>query len=467
MKEKSMRLPSASAVRTLGTALLTFISLSAAHAVTPQVVSGFVDTAYMLRADGSLWALNKTTSAQVATGVEQVSGSDYYAYALMANGTVYALSSRGDGLGNTVGNGFSAISGTIGLKSDGTLWNLESGAQIGTAGGFVRIWGFDYTNFASKADGSLWAWGGTLNGQFGDGTVSESTLTTPKQIGTAYADIISNGNSFYGLKSDGSLWAWGVNADGQLGTGTPKRCASYNYTLCEATAKQIGTGFAQVAAGSNFAMGIKTDGTLWNWGFNDGGQLGTDNNHYATTPQKVGSGYAKIGAGYVQSFAIKTDGTLWAWGDNRGGYLGANDPQNTNWEAYYVPYQIDSGYTNLWVGTLGVVAMKDDGSVWTWGMRFYETKPTQHLESGLSSSVTNSADCLFNWAEQHYSDYLSPAGATSATAGDYRYRYYSGSHAYLAAKGSDFHLYYLTTTGNGTPADLGNVSDWLSQANCQ
>ena len=139
--------------------------------------------------------------------------------------------------------------------------------------------------------------------------------------------------------------------------------------------------------------------------------------------------------------------------------------RSTNWEAYYVPYQIDSGFSNVWVSALGVVAMKNDGSIWTWGMRFYETKPTQHLSSGLSSSVAGNADCLFDWAEQHYGAYLSPAGATSTDAGDYRYRYYSGSRAYLAAKGSDFHLYYLAS-GTGMPADLGNVDDWLSQARC-
>lgn len=45
---------------------------------------------------------------------------------------------------------------------------------------------------------------------------------------------VSSGALFsVGIKSDGTLWAWGLNTDGQLGTGNT---TSYNYPV------QVGTG---------------------------------------------------------------------------------------------------------------------------------------------------------------------------------------------------------------------------------
>lgn len=454
----------------LGCAALFALSASAVGAVEPQVALATTNAAYVLRADGSLWSLSRSGGTQVAADVRQLGSVEEYnlAYALKSDGTVHALSRWGDGLESSVGGGYQAISGDIGLKTDGTLWNLSSATQVGSEGGFVRIWGFGATNFASKADGSLWAWGISELGNFGDGSVSSTATTTPKRVGTAYADIANHGSSFYGRRSDGSLWVWGDDYYRQLGTGRANACNPANRAIiCEATATQIGSGFVQVAAGTNFAMGVKTDGSLWNWGYNDGGQLGTNSNDWAGQPQKIGDGYAAVAAGYAQSFAIKTDGTLWAWGDNQGGDLGADDAQNAHWQSYYVPFQIGSGFARLWGGVLAKFAMRDDGSIWTWGSTlFREYKPTQHLAAGLSSGAQTRADCLFDWAEQRYGTFLSPTGATSASAGDYRYRYYDGSRAYLAAKGGDYRLYYLAAATGGAPADLGDVADWLTQAGC-
>jgi sugar lactone lactonase YvrE len=79
----------------------------------------------------------------------------------------------------------------------------------------------------------------------------------------------------------------------------------------------------------------------------------------------------------------------------------------------------------------------------------------------------NPHDCLFNWAEKQYAQYLSPAGATSATLSDYYYRYYSGTNSYLATKSSDNHLYFMGPATGNAIADLGAVSTWVTQAGCQ
>jgi alpha-tubulin suppressor-like RCC1 family protein len=74
-------------------------------------------------------------------------------------------------------------------------------------------------------------------------------------------------------------------------------------------------------------MAIKTDGTLWTWGRNNDGQLGdntTTNRSSPVTTAGAGTTWCQVGAGYAHTMAIKTDGTLWTWGYNSCGQLGDN-----------------------------------------------------------------------------------------------------------------------------------------------
>ncbi|HLD63535.1 MAG TPA: hypothetical protein VI913_01430, partial [Candidatus Peribacteraceae bacterium] len=74
-------------------------------------------------------------------------------------------------------------------------------------------------------------------------------------------------------------------------------------------------------------LAIKTNGTLWSWGYNTEGQLGFSDIIGRSSPVQVGTlaAWAKIGAAEYTSFAIKIDGTLWAWGYNTKGALGLGD----------------------------------------------------------------------------------------------------------------------------------------------
>lgn len=69
------------------------------------------------------------------------------------------------------------------------------------------------------------------------------------------------------LRSDGTLWAWGYNGAGQLGDGT---------TQGRLSPVQIGTNtsWSAVAAGGQYTMALHNDGTLWAWGSKGIGQLG-------------------------------------------------------------------------------------------------------------------------------------------------------------------------------------------------
>ena len=74
-------------------------------------------------------------------------------------------------------------------------------------------------------------------------------------------------------------------------------------------------------------MAIKNDGTLWSWGSDYNGELGTYTGFNVPLPMQEYTSDSKwvfigIGAGEQHSVGIKNDGTLWAWGSNKNGELG-------------------------------------------------------------------------------------------------------------------------------------------------
>ena len=83
------------------------------------------------------------------------------------------------------------------------------------------------------------------------------------------------------LKTDGSLWAWGYNSQGQLGFGDTKDT--------HAPAKVGGRGdWAAVSCGTSHTVALKTDGSLWAWGYNGFGQLGLGDTNNRLVPTEVG-----------------------------------------------------------------------------------------------------------------------------------------------------------------------------------
>ncbi|MBI5915682.1 MAG: T9SS type A sorting domain-containing protein, partial [Bacteroidetes bacterium] len=162
------------------------------------------------------------------------------------------------------------------------------------------------------------------------------------------------------IKTDGTLWAWGWNDSGQLGDGT---------FLDKNSPVKIGTdnNWQIVAADGKHSLAIKMDGTLWAWGLNDFGQLGDGTPLDKNSPVKIGaaSNWQSVTAGERHSVAIKTDGTLWAWGFNNQGILG----DGTSIPIIYSPVQI--GTANNWesatAGVNNILAIKTDGTLWAWG----------------------------------------------------------------------------------------------------
>jgi alpha-tubulin suppressor-like RCC1 family protein len=166
------------------------------------------------------------------------------------------------------------------------------------------------------------------------------------------------------IKSDGTLWGWGVNWGGQLGDGTTE-----NKTV----PTQIGTDshWATVVAGGWHSLALKDDGTLWAWGINSNGQLGNGTvGGNSWSPVQIGSAsdWAGVATGNSHVIAVKGNGTLWAWGNNYFGQLGDGTTVDR-----FTPVQIgsDNGWTTLIAGSSSSLALKGDGTLWGWGNNSY------------------------------------------------------------------------------------------------
>jgi alpha-tubulin suppressor-like RCC1 family protein len=192
------------------------------------------------------------------------------------------------------------------------------------AQGLVRCWGSPH-------------YGQLGNGEQGDGTNQDPVLTL-LDAGAA-SDIAAAEFGACAVVAGGAVWCWGYNDYGAVGHDAGVNDENCSLLLghtqwCNGTPTLVsGLGPAsRVAAGCNHACAMLTDGTVWCWGANDKGQLGTGDNSGAGYPrQVVGLSDVKgLSLGCDTSCAWKTDGTAWCWGDNAEGELANGQPTNSS-----------------------------------------------------------------------------------------------------------------------------------------
>jgi alpha-tubulin suppressor-like RCC1 family protein len=253
-----------------------------------------------------------------------------------------------------------------GSNSNGQLGNGTIGGnpsvkavKVQNLSGFAAIAAGSNHNMVLKSDGTVWAWGSNSNGQLGDGTTGGSNGTPmPVQNLSGVTCIAAGWDFSLALKNDGTVWAWGSNSNGQLGDG------STNDRSTPMPVQNL-SGVTAIAAGTSHSLAIKSDGTIRAWGSNGVGQLGDGTTIDRSTPAPVQNlnGVAAIAAGTSHSLAIKSDGTVWAWGSNGFGQLGDG---STHGSLKPIISNV-SGVTAIAAGFAYSLALKADGTVWAWG----------------------------------------------------------------------------------------------------
>ncbi len=272
----------------------------------------------------------------------------------------------------------------LGAAGDETLVNRSSPVQTVASGSNWKLVGVGgYHNAAIKTDGTLWTWGYNGNGTLGNNTTaSTSSPVQTIAAGTNWKYVYSNQMSVFAIKTDGSLWVWGNNGNGQLGTGN---LTNYSSPV------QLGTekNWKLISSNSYFSAAIKTDGTLWTWGYNNDGTLGDNTRIDKSSPVQTiaaGTNWKSTSTGIYHVTAIKTDGTLWLWGQNNNGQLGTNNTTNRS-----SPVQTVAGGTN-WKQSSGgqshTAAIKTDGTLWLWGRNIYGQLGTNNTTNRSSPVQT-------------------------------------------------------------------------------
>ncbi len=269
-------------------------------------------------------------------------------------------------------------------KNDGTMWvwGWFAGGQLGLnqqgpgshgASSPTQLPGTNWTGtpytggylgMYNKVGGELWVAGNNSNGGLGQN--NRTHYSSPVQIpGTTWATGrkskgVDAENSMISLKTDGTLWAWGRSNNGNT---------SWQGNTHKSSPTQIpGTTWRSVEYG-NFVLATKTDNTLWAWGYNEWGQLGQNNKTTYSSPRQIpGTDWsAEIAQSSIAAAAIKTDGTLWSWGYGGPGIFGTNQ----GGAPYRRSSPVQTPGTN-WSQITGlsgssIVALKTDGTMWTWG----------------------------------------------------------------------------------------------------
>jgi len=357
-----------------------------------QIAAGGLHTV-AIKSDGTLWAWGYNMYGQLGDGTfrEFKEGEDDLIYIL---GKVKINKNIPVKIGADT-NWMKISAGkhhTLAIKSDGTLWawgdgnwgklgndsneDIPNPIQIGNDTDWSSVSAGEDHTIAIKKDGTLWAWGANYKATFqlGDGTFVHKE--TPTQIGNDndWSKIAAGYHHNLAIKKDGSLWAWGYNRCGQLGDGTDGTATSKD----RPTRIGTDTDWVEIAASEEYSLALKYNGTLWVWGNIAYG--GYKDVAYGTTtipvkriktqkiPLKVGNDtdWLKIAAGESHNLAIKKDGSLWAWGSNFIGQLGDGTRTEENKDT---PVRVgnDRDWLAIAAGGGHSVALKKNGSLWTWG----------------------------------------------------------------------------------------------------
>jgi alpha-tubulin suppressor-like RCC1 family protein len=283
-----------------------------------------------IKTDGTLWMWGTNTNGQLGDNTssirsspisvlggksdwKQVSVGYTHTAALDANNSIWCWGSNaqyqlGDG---TSSNRLSPV-----LFIYGSLYKSVAAGASNT--------------FAIDLDGTLWAWGVNTRGQLGDNTQSLRSSPVVVVGGKTWSSVVSSqrgvgtDGTTFAIDTDGVLWSWGNNQNGILGNGS--NTTSYSSPISVIGGKK----WLQVATNGETAGAIATDGTLWMWGENSNGQLGDNTKIAKSSPVSVSGGgtnwkqlfisYSNANSG--TGYALKTNGTIWSWGYNVSGQLG-------------------------------------------------------------------------------------------------------------------------------------------------
>ncbi|MEP6651915.1 MAG: Ig-like domain-containing protein [Myxococcales bacterium] len=387
-----------------------------------QIISVGPTHTLAIQTNGSLWAWGKNDRGQLGdetttdrrTPVMIAAGPPGFRWVSVAAGNKFSLGLTSDGwlwgwgdqTSAQIGNGISSTPQLtpIALEQAGNWQSVRAGDQYG---------------MATTLSGELFAWGYNGSGQLGvgDDIIHPYPTREVSGLGTSgtppWAHFDAGTQHVLGFAMDQTAYPWGANTWGALGLGdtinrywpqwlgyVPSSQASHWYRF---------------SAGTDFSLALVDIGKIWSWGRNNYGQIAAPSSTpFSDHPIQVISStrpWESISAGKRHGMAVRQDGTLWTWGSNSNGQLGTSAAVGSS----FAPVTQESTRATNWVSAFGrqdtSIGVKADGAVWVWGNN-------TSGQLGLGDTTSRSAPTAMNWTiSRPVVDVTSPKTLTSFPLG--------------------------------------------------
>ncbi len=283
--------------------------------------------------------------------------------------------------------GFAQVTGTT-----GTTFGLDKSGRIFAWGyryaddpGLLAVPGKTFVQIAAvrpasdpwinhylalSSDGEVFGWGTGTSGELGPDLVDQDWGGIPVKVqgldGRKFTQVATAGHASAAVASDGTVYTWGSNAQGLLGTGTTAGSVASPARI--PGLEQV----AQISGGSQHFLARTTSGDVYSWGGNYASQLGNGSTTYSPVPIRLtglsGKGVSQVAAGANFSVAISSDGTAWSWGSNDYGQLGNGVSGGPRLTTPTISAELSGkGIVALSLGDYHGVALTTDRQVLAWG----------------------------------------------------------------------------------------------------
>lgn len=332
--------------------------LTASETHSCALVSGGVVKCWGLNTNGELGTGDKSarivptdaTAFSGVTGINHVVAGKNFTCVLASGGTVHCVGKNDRG---QLGAGSAIAESTVPLAAKDS-----GGAPLA---GVSQISAGDAVACAVMADASAKCWGGIGTDEFGGGTATYATsaATVKDGGGVPVTNVLATsagGSHRCILVTGGTVSCWGTNSLGQLGDGTTTASNAPVVVRQGSVSGPALTGVTALSAGTDSTCAVAS-ANVYCWGSASYGALGNNADSgtysYAVQTLKYSDSTALSGAVAIATgdrFACAaTSASMYCWGVNTGGNLGTEN------QYYYtraiVPAGVSSAPSALAAGT--------------------------------------------------------------------------------------------------------------------
>jgi len=209
-----------------------------------------------------------------------------------------------------------------GQLGDGTTNTSAVPVIVTDTSNFVGIAAGGSQTCAWTSTGGAKCWGYGGNGELGNGSSANSSVPVDVNgLPSGVSEIAAGYSHTCALTTAGAVKCWGYGGEGRLGN---------NSSLPSAVPVDVvglSSGVVSLSAGRMHNCAVMNTGVAMCWGYNAGGQLGVGDNTNRFVPTAItalSNTVTLLAAGFSHTCAKLSSGTVYCWGNNDSGQLGTS-----------------------------------------------------------------------------------------------------------------------------------------------